>query len=118
MADQEQAEPRLGPIGSTIGQMPWWAQLGLVVASSFGVPTLIVGFYLAQEAGWVDNPVANRLEELKGVSIVHELTMKEVGLEVRKQTEQFAKSEEARQMRCVLRAQDEQQKRACFPSIQ
>lgn len=96
---------------------PWWDQTIMRVGSTFGVPTLLLGYYLAQDAGMIKNPVAeemkelrNQMQELKGVVVQQGLSMKTM-------SDQMAKDSENRQMRCVLRAKTEDEKKACFPSV-
>ncbi len=96
---------------------PWWDQTIMKVGSTFGVPTLLLGYYLAQDAGLIKNPVVEtmqalktEMQELKGVVVQQGLSMKNM-------SEQMAKDSENRQMRCVLRAKTEDEKKACFPSV-
>lgn len=95
---------------------PWWDQTIMKVGSTFGVPTLLLGYYLMQDAGIIKNPVAEtmqalktEMQELKGVVVQQGLSMKNM-------SDQMEKDSEDRQMRCVLRAKTEDQKKACFPS--
>jgi hypothetical protein len=103
-------------------QTPWHIQAMLKVGMTFGVPFLIVAFYLSQEAGWVPNPTAiemakmeGQVEELKGLSLLHEFSMKELARVVGEQTSELKSMREERRMKCVLRATTPDQKRACFP---
>ena|SRR3990167_1202160 len=103
-------------------QTPWHIQAMLKVGMTFGVPFLIVAFYLSQEAGWVPNPMAmemakmeGELEQIKGLSINHEFAMKELTRVVGEQTSELKTMREERRMKCVLRATTPEQKRACFP---
>jgi hypothetical protein len=87
-----------GSLTKSVDDMPWWAKLTLLVGLTFGVPTAILMFYLAQDAGVIGNPVAKSLEEVKGLIIQHEA------------------AEQRRQVRrCVLGAKTEDERRACFP---
>lgn len=103
MSDTHESDP-LPP------NAPWWAAAVRSTAMTFGIPTLLLGFYFAQNAGWIPNPVADELQELKGVVLQHSASMKELVEEVKEHARE-------RQMRCVLRAKDEAEKRACFPAI-
>jgi len=101
---------------SAIDGMPWWVKTGMLFANTFGFPILMVAYLLAQDAGVIRNPVADKaesidktLQELKGTMIQHDASMREIV---------NAMEEEARtrQMRCVLRAKTEADKKACFPA--
>lgn len=95
---------------AVLSNMPWWVQaVGII-----GTPMLILAFYLAQDAGYVNNPVATRLdqvegnqEELKGLSLRHEQTSREM-------VETMKADAQRRQKRCVIRAKTDQEKEACF----
>lgn len=98
-------------------QAPWWDQTIMKVGSTFGVPTLLLGYYLAQDSGFLKNPIADEMkalrtemQELKGVVLQQGASMKNM-------SEQMAKDSENRQMRCVIRAKTEDEKKACFPSV-
>ena len=103
-----------GVMAKALENMPWWVQAFLFVAMTFGVPTVILLFHYAQEAGYVNNPVAVRLEqidgsleEMKGLSLRHEQTTREmVGV--------MEADAQRRQKRCVLRATTARDKEACF----
>ena len=93
----------------------------------FGIPALLLcayfGFDLAQQAGWVPNPVENRLgtiekeiQEIKGQGIKHDTSMTELTKAVEAQGEQLEEEAKGRQMRCVMRATTDAEKKACFPN--
>lgn len=107
-----------GMLVKAIDQMPWWVQAMLLVGSTFGMPVVILGFYMAQDAGLVGNPVADRLEEVKGAMIQHQAVMQDLTHAVERQGEQLVTEARGRQMRCVIRATTPEQKRACFPAIE
>lgn len=86
-----------GSLTKSVNDMPWWAKLTLLVGLTFGVPTAILMFYLAQDAGLVSNPVADGLEEVKGLIIQHEAA------EARRQIH-----------RCVMAAKSEAERNDCF----
>ena len=96
---------------------PWWDQTIMRVGSTFGVPTLLLGYYLAQDGGFIKNPVAQELQELKMEMQELKGVVVQQGLSMRNMSEQMAKDSENRQMRCVLRAKTEDEKKACFPSV-
>lgn len=105
------------PKESAVNAAPWWDQTIMRVGSTFGVPTILLGYYLAQDGGFIKNPVAEgindlktEMQELKGVVV-------QQGLSMRNMSEQMAKDSENRQMRCVLRAKTEDEKKACFPAV-
>lgn len=90
----------------------------------FGAIALILGFYLGQEAGWIGNPVevklseiSKEIQEIKGQGIQHDATMKELTRAVESQGEQMEEESKKRQMRCVLRAKTEDEKKSCFPQV-
>lgn len=82
-------------IGSTMDNMPWWIKAVMLFGSTFGMPALILGFYLAQDAGVVGNPVEQKLEEVRGE--IQELK----GLIV---------------MQCVTHAATDAERKSCFHS--
>jgi len=95
---------------------PWWDQTIMKVGSTFGVPTLLVGYFLLQGAGVIPNPVQEKLEELlgemqelKGAVVQQGTGMQEIG-------KQMARDSERRQMWCVMRAKTDEEKKACFPT--
>lgn len=103
-----------GSLVKSIEKMPWWAILGLLVGLTFGVPTINELFYRLQDAGVIRNPVAEELEELKGLNIQHETTMRElVKLFELRESERIARAKE-RQKLCVLRAKTDAQRQDCF----
>lgn len=103
---------------AAIDKMPWQVQALFLVGSTFGMPVVILGFYLAQDAGMLDNPVAERLEEIKGVMVQHETAMRDLTKSVERQGIQLETEARGRQMRCVVRATTEAEKRACFPTLE
>lgn len=88
---------------------PWWAAAVRSTAMTFGIPTLLLGFYFAQNAGWIPNPVAEELQEIKGVILQSAATNQEIIKALKEQNQQ-------RQMRCVIKAKTDDEKKACFPS--
>lgn len=88
---------------------PWWASAVRSTAMTFGIPTLLLGFYFAQNAGWIPNPVAEELQEIKGVILQSSATNQEIIKALKEQNQQ-------RQMRCVIKARTDDEKKACFPS--
>lgn len=103
-----------GAMGKAFQNMPWWVQAMFLIGMTFGVPTALLVFNELRDAGYINNPVATRMEEiegsmkeLKGLSLRHEQTSREM-VEVMKADAQ------RRQKRCVLRARTDRDKEACF----
>lgn len=102
---------------------PWWDQTIMRVGSTFGVPTLLVGYFLLQGAGVIPNPVQDQLaelhdenvdlkkemQELKGAVLQQGTAMQEIG-------RQMARDAERKQMWCVMKAKTDDEKKACFPT--
>lgn len=103
-------------VGSAMDNMPGWLKAVTMVGNTLGIPVLILGFYLMQDAGLVGNPVAKDLEELKGLAVQHDAAMRELTRHVEEQGRQLEDEAKGRQMRCVMRAQTEADKKACFPT--
>lgn len=103
-------------VTTAMDAMPEWLKAVMLFGNTFGVTALILAFYLAQDAGILDNPIAKELQELKGLSIKHETTMQELTRQVEEQGRQLEEEAKGRQMRCVMRAQTDQEKKACFPN--
>ena len=104
------------PDEQTNSQAPWWDQTIMKIGSTFGVPTLLLGYFLSQNAGVIPNPIEKELEdmrsemqELKGAVIQQGGAMKEIAV-------QLAKEVENKQRRCVMRAKTDSEKQACFPN--
>ncbi len=112
MADPEHSPSRIDAL--MVG-MPWHARLLLIMGMTFGVPSIMVGFWLAQQAGWIENPVVQSLEHIKGITLQHELTMHEVSKGLYQNAEELRKVRERWQYRCVMRAKTDDQRKACFP---
>lgn len=96
---------------------PWWVRGILAVGHAFGVSAILLAFYLGQSAGVIPNPVEEELQEIKGVTIRHAAAMQALVQVVEEQGKHLAQESKERQMRCVLRAKTEDEKRACFPSV-
>ncbi len=100
----------------------------------FGVLAFLVGFWMGQDAGYIANPVADRLgkieqtiatlnkdtneaiQEVKGQNIQHDSTMKELTKAVESQGEQLEEEAKKRQIKCVLRAATPEERKACMTS--
>lgn len=102
------------PLTQALEKMPWWVQALLFIGMTFGVPTMVLTFHYAQDAGYVNNPVAahleqidGTLEELKGLSLRHEEMTRDI-------VQTMTADAQRRQKRCVLRAKTDQEKEACF----
>lgn len=111
MSDQ----PQSGLVNSTLD--------GIIrFGKEFGAIALILGFYMGQDAGLIGNPVADKLEklqkevqEIKGLGIQHDSSMRELTRNVEEQGRQLEDEAKGRQLRCVMRAQSDAEKKACFP---
>lgn len=101
-------------VNSAMDGMPGWMRALMLFGNTFGLPALILGFYLAQDAGVIGNPTTKELQELKGLVIQHEASMRELTKAVETQASHLAESAKERRMRCVLRATTEDEKKACF----
>src|SRR5574338_654547 len=109
---------------------PWWSKAIEMVIHTGGISLLLVMFRIAQQAGWVPNPVEQRLVDLEnsqtkileglqqnaGGTIRHDATMQELIKAVQDQARQMEEGEKRRQMWCVIRAKTDDEKKACFPS--
>lgn len=104
-------------LGGVINKMPIWFQAGWLVAMTFGVPVLMVGFYLARDAGWIANPITAQLEQVNQAILRHDHTLIKLTEVVETQTERINTMEEDRILRCIMRAQNDDAKKACFPRI-
>lgn len=110
------SEEQQGSLANTVNELPWWVKAVVVVGNTFGFPVIMLAYYLAQDAGVINNPVEERLraiegqqQEMKGVIVQGNATNKEIIQALKDQSQQ-------RQMRCVIKAKTEDEKRACFPS--
>lgn len=93
----------------------------------FGIPALLLcvyfGFDLGQQAGWIPNPMANdmaemkkEIQEIKGQGIKHDTSMTELTKAVEAQGEQLEEEAKKRQIKCVLRAATPEERKACMTS--
>ena len=93
----------------------------------FGIPALLLcvyfGFDLGQQAGWIPNPMAKdiaemkeEIQEIKGQGIQHDSTMKELTKAVESQGEQLEEEAKKRQIKCVVRAATPEERKACMTS--
>lgn len=107
---------------------PWWSKAIEVAIHTGGVSLLLVLFWMGQQAGWIPNPVEEELKELRaevtagfqyvkdgmqqnaGHDIRHDATMQEM-------VKHLDESMKRDQMRCILRAATDDEKKACFPSV-
>lgn len=110
----EEQQPKT--LETALDGMPWWVKATMFFANTLGFPVLMVMYLLAQDAGAIKNPVAERtesldrqLQELTGVTIQHNASMKEL-------IEVMQEDSRSRQLHCVLRAKTEADKKACFPT--
>ena len=106
-----------GTLAQTVHEMPWWVKAFMVVGNTFGFPIIMLGYYLGQDAGWIRNPVEERLAKIEadmqqdaGHAIRHDATMQEM-------VTHLDESMKRDQMRCILRANTDEEKKACFPSV-
>ena len=82
---------------------PWWSKAIEMVIHTGGISLLLVMFWMAQQAGWVPNPVEQRLGDLEnsqmkileglqqnaGGTIRHDATMQELIKAVQDQARQM-----------------------------
>lgn len=94
---------------------PWWDQTIMRVGSTFGIPTLLLGYYLAQDAGVIKNPVVQDLKDIRGEMQELKGAVLQQGLSMKTINEQMAKDAERRQMWCVMKAKTDEEKKSCFP---
>lgn len=87
----------------------------------FGAIALILAFYMGQDAGLIGNPTAEKLveierelQQIKGQNIQHDATMKELTKAVESQGEQLEEEAKKRQIKCVLRANTPEERKACM----
>lgn len=45
------------PVSKWNGGVPAWAKLFVYLVTTVGLPTLMVGYFLARDAGWIDSPM-------------------------------------------------------------
>lgn len=104
---------------------PWWSKAIEVAIHTGGVSLLLVLFWMGQQAGWIPNPVVDTLAEAverlgkiqegmqqdAGHAIRHDTTMQEM-------VKHLDESMKRDQLRCILRATTDQEKKACFPMAQ
>lgn len=88
--------PEETTIGTTMDNMPWLIKAVMLFGSTFGMPALILGFYLAQDAGLIGNPIADKIDDLRGQ--LEELK----GMLV---------------MQCVMHAANDNDRKVCFQSM-
>ena len=96
---------------------PWWAKGIIAVGHAFGVSAILLGFYIGQSAGIIPNPVEERLTAIEaamqqdaGHAIRHDATMQEMVRHIEESTKR-------EQMKCVLKATTDDEKKACFPYV-
>lgn len=99
------------------GVIKFWKELGALA--------VVLAFYLGQDAGYIANPVEEELgkihaelQEIKGQGIQHDATMKELTRHVEAQGRQLEDEAKGRQLRCVMRAKTDAEKKSCFPTKQ
>lgn len=97
---------------------PWWAKGIVAIGHAFGISAILLAFYLGQSAGLIPNPVEDRLAAIEagmqqdaGHAIRHDATMQEM-------VKHLDESLKRDQLRCILRATTDQEKKACFPTGQ
>lgn len=111
------SEPQPGQtVGSMVDGAPWWVKAGLTIYMTVGLPVSLVVWDKLEEAGIIPNPMVTELEELRGEMQELKGAVIQQGASLKDVAGHLAKEQESRQMRCVMRAQTEQEKRACFPN--
>jgi len=108
-------------LGGMLDRLPVWAQVGLVLYNLAGLPTCILAYNAMQDAGIIPNVVQEQLEKINagmqqdaGHAIRHDTTMQEMVRAVQEQARHLEESAKREQMRCVMRAQTDVEKKACF----
>lgn len=102
-------------VSTAMDSMPAWMKAVMLFGNTFGFPALMVGYYLLQDAGVIGNPTVKELQEIKGITIQHDAAMRELTRHVEEQGRQLEDEAKSRQMRCVMRAKTDEEKRSCFP---
>lgn len=107
---------------------PWWTSGLLEVGKAFGVSAIILAFFLGQSAGWIPNPMEDRIHDLETETAAYkEATQKELqeikgsivqGNAVNQEIIKALKEQnQERQMRCVMKAKSDDEKKSCFPKL-
>lgn len=111
---------------------PWYAKTGMQFAMQFGLPALLLMllllFLMAVQVGWLPNPVADELKELRaeivklsegqdkidrnmqqdaGHAIRHDATTQDLIKTLQKEATR-------NQIKCVLKAKTDDEKKACL----
>ena len=94
---------------------PWWLKGVLDIGHAFGVSAILLGFYMLQSAGVIPNPVEDELQEVKGQLVAHLAVTQTLMKAVEDHNKQYNEDTKAKQLRCVLKAKNEAEKRSCFP---
>lgn len=116
-------EPKEQTLGGMLDRLPAWAQVGLVLYNLAGLPTCILVYNALENAGVIPNVVQaelvkvnTNLEKIQdgmqqdaGHAIRHDATMQEM-------VRHLDESSKREQMRCVLRAKTDDEKKSCFPT--
>jgi len=108
----EQVQP--SGVNAAMDAMPAWMKSLMLFGNTFGVTALILAYYLAQDAGFIGNPVAEKLEEMRGGQIIHEATTREIVSVIEDLAKQAGHDAKTQRLRCVMRAQTDDEKRACL----
>ncbi len=104
------SEPEVTPAGPS-----FWLKGILDIGHAFGVSAILLAFYMLQSAGVIPNPLQEEVTEVKETLIAHIAATELHNKEAEKHYKQALEDAKARQLRCVLKAKDENEKRACFP---
>lgn len=109
---------------------PWWSKAIEVVLHTGGISLLLVLFWMGQQAGWIPNPMADELKEVverldkvdAGMLKINDGMQQDAGHAIRHDSttqqmiEHLSAVSKRDQMRCVLDAKTDQEKKACFPT--
>lgn len=98
MSDENTEQPKTA--GSMLDGLPPRWKAGLIVFMWVGLPTGLVLWDKAQEAGWVDDPITAQLEEIQATQQAIQGEIIKLGT-----------------MTCVLNAQTDADKKACFQGV-
>lgn len=93
---------------------PWWLKGVLDIGHAFGVSAILLAFYMLQSAGVIPNPVEEELQEVKGQLVAHLAVTHNLMKAVEDHNKQYSEDMKAKQLRCVLKAKNETEKRLCF----
>jgi hypothetical protein len=114
-------EPKEQTIGGMLDRLPAWAQIGLVLYNLAGLPTCILVYNALENSGVIPNVVDERLTAIEsgmqqdaGHAIRHDTTMQEMVKAIQDQARHLEDSAKRDQMKCILKAHTDDEKKACL----